>query len=38
MVCFLIQGRAMITLAHYNHVVVLYLGTLASGLTMGSLS
>ncbi len=37
MVCFLIQGLAMITLAHYNHVVILYLGTLAFGLTMGSI-
>ena len=37
MVCFLIQGLAMFTLAHYNHVVLLYLGTLAFGLTMGSI-
>ena len=37
MVCFLIQGLAMLTLAHYNHVVILYLGTLAFGLTMGSI-
>ena len=37
MVCFLIQGLAMITLAHYNHVVILYLGTFAFGLTMGSI-
>lgn len=37
MVCFLIQGVAMITLAHYNHVVILYLGTFAFGLTMGSI-
>ena len=27
----------MITLAHYNHVVILYLGTFAFGLTMGSI-
>jgi MFS family permease len=27
----------MITLAHYNHVAILYLGTLAFGLTMGSI-
>ena len=27
----------MITLAQYNHVVILYLGTLAFGLTMGSI-
>ena len=37
MVCFLIQGIAVICLAHYNHVVVLYLGTFAFGLTMGSI-
>jgi len=27
----------VLTLAHYNHVVVLYLGTFAFGLTMGSI-
>ncbi len=37
MICFLIQGIAVITLAHYNHVVILYLGTFAFGLTMGSI-
>ena len=37
MVCFLIQGIAVIALAYYNHVVVLYLGTFAFGLTMGSI-
>ena len=37
MVCFLIQGIAVISLAHYNHVVILYLGTFAFGLTMGSI-
>lgn len=37
MVCFLIQGIAVITLAYYNHVVILYLGTFAFGLTMGSI-
>jgi MFS family permease len=37
MVCFLIQGVAVMTLAHYHHVVVLYLGTLAFGLTMGNI-
>ena len=37
MVCYLIQGLAMITLAHYNHVAILYLGTFAFGLTMGSI-
>lgn len=37
MACFLIQAVAVLTLAHYNHVVVLYLGTFAFGLTMGSI-
>ena len=37
MVCFLVQGLAMLTLAHYNHVIILYLGTFAFGLTMGSI-
>lgn len=37
MVCFLVQGVAMLTLAHYHHIVILYLGTLAFGLTMGSI-
>jgi len=37
MVCFLIQGAAVVTLAYYNHVVVLYLGTFVFGLTMGSI-
>ena len=37
MVCFLIQGIAVITLAHYHYVVILYLGTLAFGLTMGNI-
>ena len=37
MVCFLVQGVAMLTLAHYNHVIILYLGTFAFGLTMGSI-
>ena len=36
MVCFLLQGAAVLTLAHFHHVVVLYLGTLAFGLTMGN--
>ena len=35
MVCFLIQALAMFALARYNHVVILYLGTFAFGLTMG---
>ncbi len=37
MVCFLVQGAAMLTLAHYHHVAILYLGTFAFGLTMGSI-
>jgi predicted MFS family arabinose efflux permease len=37
MVCFLIQGIAVFTLAHYQHIVILYLGTLAFGLTMGNI-
>ena len=37
MVCFLIQGIAVFTLAHYHHIVILYLGTLAFGLTMGNI-
>jgi MFS family permease len=37
MVCFLVQGVAMLTLSHYNHVIILYLGTFAFGLTMGSI-
>jgi len=37
MVCFLVQGAAMFTLAHIQHVVILYLGTLAFGLTMGNI-
>ena len=37
MVCFLIQGIAIFTLAHCQHVVILYLGTLAFGLTMGNI-
>ena len=37
MVCFLIQAAAVMTLAHYHHVVLLYLGTFAFGLTMGNI-
>jgi len=37
MVCFLTQGAAVFTMAHFNHVVILYLGTLAFGLTMGNI-
>ena len=37
MVCFLLQGIAVITLAHYHNVVILYLGTLIFGITMGNI-
>ena len=37
MVCFLVQASAMLALAHYRHVIILYLGTFAFGLTMGSI-
>jgi MFS family permease len=37
MACFLIQSLAVIALAHYHHVVILYLGTFAFGLTMGNI-
>jgi MFS family permease len=37
MACFLIQSVAVIALAHYHHVVILYLGTFAFGLTMGNI-
>jgi len=37
MACFLIQGSAVLALAYTNHVVVLYLGTFAFGLTMGGI-
>lgn len=37
MACFLLQGAAVLTLAYYHHVVLLYLGTFVFGLTMGSL-
>jgi len=37
MVCFMVQAVAMLTLAHYHHVIILYLGTFAFGLTMGSI-
>jgi MFS family permease len=37
MVCFLIQGIAVFALARFQQVVILYLGTLAFGLTMGSI-
>ena len=35
--CFLIQGTALLFLAYSSHVVVLYLGTFAFGLTMGGM-
>jgi len=37
MVCFLVQGAAVMALAYYHHIVILYLGTLAFGLTMGNI-
>lgn len=37
MVCFLIQSIAVMALAHYHHVVILYLGTFAFGITMGNI-
>ena len=37
MVCILIQGLAVLTLAFYSHVALLYICTFAFGLTMGSL-
>lgn len=36
-VCCLIQGLTVLLLAYNHHPVILYLGTLAFGLTMGSL-
>ena len=35
--CFLVQGLAILSLAHSRHIVVLYLGTFAFGLTMGGI-
>ena len=37
MVCFLIQGSAVLALAYTSHVAVLYLGTFAFGFTMGGI-
>jgi MFS family permease len=37
MACFLIQGSALLFLAYSSHVVILYLGTFAFGLTMGGM-
>jgi len=35
--CFFIQGLAVLLLAHFTHVALLYLCTFAFGLTMGSI-
>jgi len=37
MVLFAIQGTAVLALAYSNHIAVLYIGTFAFGLTMGSI-
>jgi MFS family permease len=37
MACFLVQSAAVLTLAHYHHIAILYLGTFAFGLTMGNI-
>jgi len=37
MILFSIQGTAVLALAYSNHVLVLYMGTFAFGLTMGSI-
>jgi MFS family permease len=37
MVCFLVQSVAVVALALYHHIVILYLGTFAFGLTMGNI-
>jgi len=37
MACFFIQGIAVLVLAYYQHVALLYLCTFAFGLTMGSI-
>jgi sugar phosphate permease len=37
MLCVLFQGLAVMTLAFYNHVIILYLCTFVFGLTMGPL-
>ena len=36
-VCFIIQGTAVLSLAYFHHPVVLYLGVLAFGFTMGNI-
>jgi hypothetical protein len=35
--CFFLQGLAVLVLAYYRHVALLYLCTFAFGLTMGSI-
>ncbi len=35
--CFLLQGMAVLLMAHFHQVAVLYLGTFAFGLTMGGI-
>ena len=37
MICLLIQCIAVIALAYFHHVIILYLGTFAFGLTMGNI-
>jgi MFS family permease len=37
MACFLTQGVAVFTLAHWHHPVILYAGTFVFGLTMGNI-
>jgi MFS family permease len=37
MVLFTIQASALLALANSNHIFILYLGTFAFGLTMGSI-
>lgn len=37
MVCLLIQSAAVIMLAYFHHLTILYLGTFAFGLTMGNI-
>jgi MFS family permease len=37
MFCFLVQGAAVLSMAYFRQATVLYLGTLAFGLTMGGI-
>ena len=37
MVCFFVQGLAVLSMAYFRQATVLYLGTLAFGLTMGGI-